>query len=429
MQLLALRSRGKAVTKIRLHVAAKKILVIALCAGVLLGARPFAAEARSVDEITSEINGLNGKVQQIDARIAELESQIEQKRGEIRSLASDIESLDAEIDKIGLEIQNTETKIQLTEREIEKTEIAIRTKEREISETKKVLAEYLRLIAEADHVNAFEIFLSGKSFSEILNQFEYTETLQQKTQESLEQIKQLKAGLEKDQSVLEQQRADAITLQTQLEGQRDALSAKRAEKDRLLALSKEEEKNYTELLAQNEEQQKAVQDEIRQLEKELAAQSGGVPAGAPPPGSGVLSYPAKCTVVQGYGMTDYAESGAYGGAIHNGLDCAAPLGTPLYASADGVVSGVGDLGGVAYGLWVSVRHDQLAFDTVYGHMLSQSVSVGDTVKRGDMIGLMGSTGYSTGSHVHFMVCFNLQTVQRGYGLLPYCNHVNPALYL
>ncbi len=409
--------------------ALKKSVIALLCIGAMLGLKPIPAAARSVDEITGEINSLNGKVQQLDAQIAKLQTQIDQKQGEIRTLASDIESLDTEIQKISLEIQDTETKIQKLEAEIEKTQIEIRTKEREITDTKKVLSEYLRLIADADNVNPFEILLSGKSFSEILNQFQYTESLQKKTQESLEQVKQLKVELDQEQAQLQQQHSDSVTLRTQLEGQRDGLNSKRAEKDHLLSLSRDQKKEYEGMLSQNKAQEQQAEKDISDLEKELASQTGGIPTDAVPPGSGVLAWPAICTVVQEYGMTDYAKAGAYGGAGHNGIDCAAPLGTPLHASADGVVSGVGDLGGVAYGRWVSIHHPQLGFDTLYGHMLSQSVHVGQSVKRGELIGLMGSTGYATGPHVHLMVCFNLQTVQRSYGLLPYCNHVNPRLYL
>jgi len=409
-----------------------RILIALVCMGLVLGGKPWTtetAQARTIDEITSEISTLNGQVSRLEQEIGKLQGQIDEKKGEIRSLSNDIASLTAEIDKIGLEIQNTETKIKLTETEIEKTTIEIRTKEHEISENKKLLAEYLRLIAEADTVNPFEILLSGKSFSDILNQFEYTETLQKKTQESLEQVKQLKFDLEKKQAELEQQRAEAMTLQTQLNGQRDGLAAKRADKDRLLALSKDEQKKYEGLLAQNEDLQKQAQADIANLEKELAEQTGGIPSGAPPPSAGVLGWPADGIEVQSYGMTDYAKGGAYGGEGHNGIDVAAPLGSPVFAAADGVVSGIGDLGGVAYGSWITVAHGELGFDTLYGHLLAQKVSVGQTVKRGEVIGVLGSTGYSSGPHVHFMVCFNLQTVERPYGLLPYCNHVNPHLYL
>ncbi|MFO0704394.1 MAG: peptidoglycan DD-metalloendopeptidase family protein [Candidatus Andersenbacteria bacterium] len=413
----------------------RKLLLVALALGLLFGLRPLSpvaptpVQARSVDEITSEINSLTGEVNRLDGEISKLQAQLEQKRSEIRSLSNDISTLTTEIDEIGLQVQNTQLKIQRTQTEIEKTEIEIKTKEREIQKTKKVLAEYIRLINDSDNVNTFEILLSGKSFSDMLNQFEYTETLQKKTQESLELIKQLKSDLEQRQAELEQQRNEAISLQAQLEGQRDALAEKRAEKDRLLALSKDQEASYQDLLVQNEKQQQSVLKEIRSLETELGNQTGGIPAGAPPAGSGVLAPPNNGTITQDYGMTSYAQAGAYAGAGHNGLDFAAPLGSPVFASADGVVSGVGDLGGFAYGRWISVHHDELGFDTLYGHLLSQKVSVGQHVKRGQIIGLVGSTGYSSGPHTHFMVCFNLQTVQRSYGLLPYCNHVNPHLYL
>lgn len=94
-----------------------------------------------------------------------------------------------------------------------------------------------------------------------------------------------------------------------------------------------------------------------------------------------------------------------GSGFHTGLDIAAPLGTHIVSAEDGVVVHVGWSGG--YGNLVKVQHDNGAL-TYYGHLSGYNCSVGQRVKRGQLIAFMGSTGYSTGSHLHFEVRFNGQ---------------------
>ncbi len=87
-------------------------------------------------------------------------------------------------------------------------------------------------------------------------------------------------------------------------------------------------------------------------------------------------------------------------ARHNGIDIPGPVGTPIYATADGTIGRAQRLGG--YGNYVEVEHGN-AMQTRYGHLSQILVQPGQTVRRGDMIGLMGSTGRSTGSHLHYEV--------------------------
>jgi len=115
------------------------------------------------------------------------------------------------------------------------------------------------------------------------------------------------------------------------------------------------------------------------------------------------------TISQGFGPTPYAFEAAYAGFphFHTGVDLAVPLGTPVFAAADGVVvlarpmtDGGGNL--VGYGNYVILQHDT-GLKTLYGHLLLIGVREGDVVKRGQLIGLVGSTGNSTGPHTHFEV--------------------------
>jgi len=91
--------------------------------------------------------------------------------------------------------------------------------------------------------------------------------------------------------------------------------------------------------------------------------------------------------------------------MHEGIDLVAPVGTPIYAAGDGVIAGAGPNGG--YGNWVRIEH-RGNFATVYGHLerFAPEVEVGRVVARGDLIGFVGSTGHSTGAHLHFELLSN-----------------------
>ena len=120
-----------------------------------------------------------------------------------------------------------------------------------------------------------------------------------------------------------------------------------------------------------------------------------------------LSYPlAHFTITQGFGPTSFALEPPLGPFkhFHTGIDLSAPLGTPVMAAADGVVVAVAS-DAIGYGNYVVIAHGG-GIETLYGHLLQAGVSVGQVVGRGQVIGLVGSTGYSTGPHVHFELRVN-----------------------
>ncbi|MGQ4600193.1 peptidoglycan DD-metalloendopeptidase family protein [Nocardia sp. R6R-6] len=124
-----------------------------------------------------------------------------------------------------------------------------------------------------------------------------------------------------------------------------------------------------------------------------------VQPGTMPPGTAVFVLPARGVFTSGFGSR--------WGTFHNGIDIAAPIGTPIYAVADGTVIDAGPAQG--FGLWVRIRHDDGSI-TVYGHMYDFFVSVGERVPAGMQIARMGNRGDSTGPHLHFEVIVGGQHV-------------------
>lgn len=110
--------------------------------------------------------------------------------------------------------------------------------------------------------------------------------------------------------------------------------------------------------------------------------------------------PLKQRAVQPVSGTLTSTFGQRWGTHHNGIDIAAPIGTPVLAASDGQVTAAGPAAG--FGLWVKVRHDD-GTETVYGHVDSFSVTVGEVVSAGQHIATVGNRGHSTGPHLHFEV--------------------------
>jgi murein DD-endopeptidase MepM/ murein hydrolase activator NlpD len=208
-------------------------------------------------------------------------------------------------------------------------------------------------------------------------------------------------------ATLAQEIANEQNLQTQLQGSIDAAlaaldamqsdtPAQAAERARLLQMK-------TESILNQIEQAVFASGNFAQT-AQLIAQDPVLSGG------GKLLVPLPhATITQGFGPTSYAFEAAYAGFphFHTGLDLADPLGTPVFAAADGVVAlaqSMTDSSGalVGYGNYVLIDHGD-GLQTLYGHLLAFAVKPGDMVKRGQLIGMVGSTGNSTGPHTHFEV--------------------------
>ncbi|TMD84191.1 MAG: hypothetical protein E6I74_03535 [Chloroflexi bacterium] len=209
------------------------------------------------------------------------------------------------------------------------------------------------------------------------------------------------------QSTLAQEIANEQSLQTQLQGTIDealaALDAMQTDTPEMAAKRATLVRMKTDSVLSQIEQAVFAQQNF-QVTAKLIAQDPVLTA------TGKLLMPIPhATITQGFGPTSFTFEAAYAGFahFHTGIDLAVPLGTPVFAAADGVVAlarpmtdSSGNL--VGYGNYVVIQHDT-GLKTLYGHLLAIGVKEGDVVKRGQLIGLVGSTGNSTGPHTHFEV--------------------------
>jgi murein DD-endopeptidase MepM/ murein hydrolase activator NlpD len=223
----------------------------------------------------------------------------------------------------------------------------------------------------------------------------------------LGELKDAKASLLNDKNVAESKRKDLTNLNKQLSGQKSAAESALAQKTSLLKQTKNKESEYQKLLKEQKAKKEAFEKELLDFESQLnfAIDPNSLPA----VGTGVLHWPlSPVKITQYFGNTAFAAANpqVYNGNGHNGVDFAAPVGTPIKSAQSGVVKGTGNTDsacpGASYGKWVLVEHFN-GLSSLYAHLSAISVKTGDSVAGGDTLGLSGNTGYTTGPHLHFTV--------------------------
>ena len=381
-----------------------------LIAGVffVFGARPTIL-AQTATDLQQQKAAKQAQLNAIEAKIADYQKQIKEVQGQVSNLNNQIKLLNLQIAQTQAQIQATEGKIDAANLEIADVTNKIILTEKDINKQKGILKSLILEINDLDQRSPLEIALENDNFSEFLDQVQYTTSIQVQSQDALTKIKQLKVDLDERQADLKVEKAKLDTFLTQLDLTKVSLAGQQTGKQQLLDQTRGQQKIYQKLLTESEAQEKALNNEIQNLDAQIALKLGNRKLKAI---HGLLAWPMDGTMTQGYGNTGFT---ALGYNYHNGIDLAAAANTPIYAAGDGTIIASGT-GGGAYGNWVAIKHDTGKFVahpiiTLYGHMSSFVVKNGQTVNVGDLVGFEGNTGNTTrllygphrGYHLHFTV--------------------------
>jgi len=371
----------------------------------LLGAGVSSVYAESVDELRNKISSYSDEIQKLEQEIQQYEAQLQEVGAEKQSLNNAIKTLTLTQKKLETDIAVTENRINATNLSIEKLNIEINNKEKELQEGNEALAGTMRKIYETEEVSLVEVVLSNDTISSFLEDIDNLERLQDVMRVRLKEIEAIKKEFE--EKVIENKRAKAnlVSYTNELGDQKYIVQQNKSEKNTLLVQTKNKESNYKSILEEKLARKEAFEQELRDYEARLKIiidQSK-----LPPIGSQVLSWPLDIVrITQYFGNTKFAQSGAYNRNGHNGIDLGAAQGTAVRSAASGTVKGVGNTDSIpkcySYGKWVLIEHEN-GLSTLYAHLSLIKVNAGDIVERGGIIGYSGSTGYSTGPHLHFTV--------------------------
>ena len=332
-----------------------------------------------------------------------LESELKER---VSVIQDQISVLSGQIASVQNSIGQKEQEISAKETEIAEKETEIEEKELEIQDQWSDFKKHMAAMQELRDGGSVAMLSAVNDLYELLTFNEVMQDISIKDTEILDNMKNAKEALESDKLTLESQRSELQSKKADLDAQNSQMRAKQNELNSSVAAAQMSAAEAQQ--AQKDAQAAIESDEMnyeavkKQIQKMIAAAAASKPT---------LSFtgficPLKSysRISSEYGWRKNPVTGV--NKLHAGTDFAAPGGTPIYAAASGYVQVAGWSSG-GYGNYVIIYHgkmsDGVAYSTLYGHMKSVATSAGKYVKQGELIGYVGSTGNSTGNHLHLEV--------------------------
>lgn len=435
----------------------RKVVALCLVAFLLTGSMvqisPVSVQATTIEDEKDKIDGLQGEKEELESQVAKIDEKIsaeQEKQDEylkkMTAAREQIEQYQGQIDDVNVEISELNDKIeelngQIDEanQEIKKKEKEIAQKEAEIEEAnEKFKARLSAMYMASGDLTIMSVLLGAESFSDFLTQSQVLQNISDNDNQLMDELAAYKAELEGLKTELEDFKKELETTKEDVESTKQEVEDKRQE---IVSLQNQEQIKENEMsdlraesvkiVEQNEAAQSANADEIAEIEAAIAeaesniayliqqaeeerqqqennsnnggGEEGGGGDDTPdvPSSSGwTHPCPGYSYVSSYFGPREQPLPGA--STNHGAVDFAAGSGTSIYASRSGtVVDAIWGWGG-GYGNHILISHGD-GYYTLYAHCSSLNVSAGQTVSQGQVIGYVGSTGNSTGPHLHFEV--------------------------
>jgi murein DD-endopeptidase MepM/ murein hydrolase activator NlpD len=299
-------------------------------------------------------------------------------------------------------IANTQAKMDATEKQIRFTEAEIDRHEAHMQVRQSLLDQRVRAMDKHGTVNYFELVVSSQSFNQLVDRVVVMQDIVRSDQQLLQTLKSERDQLVELRQKLDVQRSEEASLLRQQQEQQAQLQSTLADQQAALAYFATLEAQFEQQRAELEAEKAHFDDLVVQLQQQYDSEAKGFGGG-----SGQFAWPERGPITQGFGCTDFLgepyDANCATRHFHSGIDIGASAGTPIHAADAGVVSFEGWGGG--YGNVIIVTHGN-GYSTLYAHMSGFAVGSGVSVSRGQAIGYEGSTGFSTGPHLHFEIRLN-----------------------
>lgn len=383
------------------------IIIVSFFLYLGIRATPLHAESE-IDTLKNQISDRNKRLEEIEREIATYQTELKKVGGEKNTLQKAINQLELERKKVQADISYTQNKIGATDLEINKLSLEIEDTESSIDLNKHAIQETLLSLEQIDDDSLIEVLLQYNNLSDFWNKIDELSQIRKFIRQQVALLSEQKDLLTEKYDSNTEKRADLLDLKAQYTDQTKVLAGNKSEKDKLLSATKNQEVAYQKLLKEREAARALIIKELRDFESKLKFILD--PNTVPPRGTAVFNWPVDHVIItQLFGGTEFAKQNAtvYGGRpYHPGVDFGVPVGTKIKAPLSGTVRATGNTDAVSgcysWGKWTLIDHSN-GLSTLYAHQSVQSVTPGQTVQTGDVIGYSGNTGYSTGPHLHFTV--------------------------
>ena len=368
-----------------------KQLTALVCAAAMMAALCLAL--RPVD--TAYGASLNDQLAETRAKKQEIQQQLDQIKSDKAKALEQKELLDQQAAVIAQQID-------LLELQIKDTQDRITENEAQEEQQYQLFCRQVRQEEERGTVSYWSVLFKATGFADLLSRMDFINEIVEHDQSVIDQLRALREQLAQDKADLEQQQAELTASKTELDAQV-------AEATRVFEEYAASEAGQQALLNQQAAREKELQEEIRKSEEanrnNQTAVGGFIwptacrPTTGAGPGARLRPPPRRLTP-GGYGGRDAPCPGA--STYHLGVDIGASWGSDIYATKAGTVKVANEGWNYGLGYCVKIQHDD-GTSTVYGHMSRVIAVVGQRVAQGQVIGKIGSTGVSTGPHLHYEI--------------------------
>ncbi len=412
------------------HTKLKKAVAVLACCGIMTGvlmtdtaldmtSASFSVSAAS-NNLKNQIHDLEGDLADIKRETNELKNQISEAYANLSAVEKEIFKLEEETTLIETQIRTINTLITQIEQLDVELESQIKVLEVKEAKEQKIFDNMLRMSYEYGDDTYFNLIFGSESIGDFLSRTDLITYHLEYNNNVMSNLANTKAELTETRKEQQQSKEDIINYKNDLDVLEEQLKEKRAEAEKKKAEYKSQAENAQDLYNKKAAELQKIDAEVKALyaeqkrqeeeQRRLAEQQGNNYQPSPSY-TGTFYFPlprGTYRKTSGFSVRTSPISGKT--ESHNGFDLAAPYGTPIYAADDGKV--VIAKRSPSWGNYVTIDHGG-GIMTLYAHASSLNVSAGQTVKKGDVIAYVGSTGWSTGNHLHFTVYKNGVAVDPG----------------
>ena len=372
-----------------------RICAALLCAVLCLSVNVAPAMAAKVTQ--ADIDALKGNAASLDKKQKEIQSKLNSLKNDKAAAVQKKTLLDDQIANTNAKISNTEAQISDYNALISQAEAELADAQQREEAQYELFCKRVREMEEQGEVSYWSILFSSDDFSDLLDNFMMVEEIMDYDNQVMNELIAVREQIEADKTALETARQEQKDAKAEQEAAKAELKSQQSQVDALITEISGQESQVKAAEAKLQAAANAADAEIRAAEKELASQIANVPSE-----SGFLwPLPGRYNLSSLYGSRKHPVTGKANN--HTGIDVPAPSGTSILACKSGVVTT--STYNNSYGNYVVVSHSD-GTSTLYAHMNSRNATVGQTVSQGQVIGYVGTTGSSTGNHLHFEVRVN-----------------------
>ena len=378
-----------------------------------------ASAAKSSSAIQGELNTLKDKNKEIQAEIDAIQEQFDANANEIQSLVDKKSAIDQQITLLNAQIILLNEQIMVYGQMIADAQDELEINKMYLNGLNEKHKDRIRGMEEDGGRTYWEVIFQAISFTDLLDRLTLMEEIAASDQRRLEEMRIVAADVMAAQQALESGKQELELSRVSLSETQTELESKRTESDDVIRELVRKSEEFQALLDESEAAQDSLMKSIAAKEKELKEAKYeeelarlALQGQNPPSNASWVTPVSGYTLTSPFGMRKHPVLGT--NRMHNGIDMACPQGTPIYATRAGKVTTAAYQAGGA-GNYVSINHLD-GFASIYMHMTHYVVSAGQTVNAGQLIGYVGSTGISTGPHLHFGISYA-------------GSYVNPLAYL